>query len=417
MSCLPSRASGRHARPGPGRRPRRSPAIGSVLAAATLLAILPGSAAGQSLFGVAGLGFPLEPIDARARGMGSLGVGLFGPSLLPGDPAVAQALRIPMITATLQPSWVTREGPAVDQQYGTNRFPLIGVAYPFGSVNGIATLTFSSVMDQRWEVVRESSVELAGVEVPITDTFRSDGGISVVRLGWSHRVTGTLAVGATVGSYLGDSRRTFRRTFDAAALGDTVGSVDFETDGRWRYTGPTVSLGASWDATELIRVAGSAIWSGNLSASAQGETMSRSRNFDLPMEFRLGASGNLSSGLALNVGVQYADWSGIDDDFEDVASVGTVWSFGGGIEWDGPSLLGRNFPFRAGYRRRDLPFRFEGAAPTESAFAAGLGLSFLEAEELPLARIDIAVEIGDREAASVSESFTRATFTLRVAGR
>lgn len=391
--------------------------IAWTLGAAALLAVTSAPGAAQSLFGVSGLGFPVEPIDARARGMGSLGVGLFGPSLLPGDPAVAQALRIPMITATLQPSWVTREGPGAEQTYGTNRFPLIGVAYPFGSVNGIATLTFSGFMDQRWEVVRESSVELAGVEVPITDTFRSDGGISVVRLGWAHRVTEALAVGVTIGSYLGDSRRSFLRSFDAAAVGDTVGTVQFETLGEWRYTGPTVSLGASWDATDLIRVAGSAIWSGNLSASSQGDTKSRSRNFDLPTELRFGASGNLSSGVAVNVGVQYADWSGIDDDFEDASSVGAVWGLGGGIEWDGPTLLGRNFPLRAGYRRRDLPFRFERSAPTESAFAAGLGLNLLQAEDLPLARIDVAVEFGDRDGGSVSESFTRATFTLRVAGR
>ncbi|HSR41476.1 MAG TPA: hypothetical protein VLL48_04885 [Longimicrobiales bacterium] len=399
------------------RRRIRTRALGVVLAAGTVLAVQPVSAGAQSLLGISGLGFPLEPIDARARGMGSLGVGLFGPSLLPGDPAVAQALLIPMVTATLQPSWVSRQGPGDPLEFSTHRFPLLGVAYPFGSANGIATLTFSGYMDQRWEVVRDGSVELAGVSVPITDTFRSDGGISVLRLGWSHRLREGLAVGATVGSYLGDGRRAFRRSFDAEALGDTATVVEFVTQGEWRYTGPTASVGVSWDATDLIRVAGSVIWSGDLHADAKGETESRSRDFDLPTEYRFGASGNLGSGIAVNLGLQYADWSGADDDFEDASTAGAVWSLGGGLEWEGPTLLGRNFPLRAGYRRRELPFRFEGSAPSESAFAAGVGLNLLEAEDLPLARIDIAVEMGDREGGSISESFTRATFTLRVAGR
>lgn len=402
--------------PSGGRR-IRARCVAILLAAGTVLGALPASAGAQSLLGMSGLGFPLEPIDARARGMGSLGVGLFGPSLLPGDPAVAQALLIPMVTATLQPSWVTRSGPAEEQQFSTHRFPLLGVAYPFGSANGIATLTFSGYMDQRWEVMREGSVELAGVTVPITDAFRSEGGISVLRFGWSHRLREGLAVGATVGSFLGDVRRSFRRTFDAEALGDTATSVEFRTQGEWRYTGPTASLGVSWDATELIRVAGSVIWSGDLHAEAKGEGGSRSRDFDLPTEYRVGASGNLGSGLAVNLGLQYADWSGADDDFEEASTAGAVWSLGGGFEWEGPPLLGRNFPLRAGYRRRQLPFRFEGAAPSESAFAVGLGLNLLEAEDLPLARIDISVEVGDREGGSISESFTRATVTLRVAGR
>nr|NIP60128.1 hypothetical protein [Gemmatimonadota bacterium]NIR80568.1 hypothetical protein [Gemmatimonadota bacterium]NIT89333.1 hypothetical protein [Gemmatimonadota bacterium]NIU33139.1 hypothetical protein [Gemmatimonadota bacterium]NIU37504.1 hypothetical protein [Gemmatimonadota bacterium] len=340
--------------PSGGRRVRAR-ALGILLAAGAILTGLPASAGAQSLLGMSGLGFPLEPIDARARGMGSLGVGLFGPSLLPGDPAVAQALLIPMVTATLQPSWVTRSSPEEEQRFSTNRFPLLGVAYPFGPANGIATLTFSGYMDQRWEVIREGSVELAGVTVPIIDAFRSEGGISVLRLGWSHRLGEGLAVGATVGSYLGNGRRSFRRTFDAEALGDTATAVEFRTEGEWRYTGPTASLGVSWDATELIRVAGSVIWSGDLHAEAKGERGSRSRDFDLPTEFRIGASGNLGSGLAVNLGLQYADWGGADDDFEDSSTTGAVWSLGGGVEWEGPGFLGRNFPLRAGYRRRGLP--------------------------------------------------------------
>ena len=49
------------------------------------LACVPPSLAGQSLFGSQGLGMPVEPVDARARALGTLGVGLLGPSLSPTD--------------------------------------------------------------------------------------------------------------------------------------------------------------------------------------------------------------------------------------------------------------------------------------------------------------------------------------------
>lgn len=45
--------------------------------------------AAQSLFGSSGLGLPLEAVDARARALGNLGLGLSGGALLPGDPAAA----------------------------------------------------------------------------------------------------------------------------------------------------------------------------------------------------------------------------------------------------------------------------------------------------------------------------------------
>jgi len=387
---------------------------GAVCLGLLLLLLLPGLASAQSVLGSSGLGFPLEPIDARARGMGSLGIGLFGPSLLPGDPAVAQSLRVPMVTATFQPSRITRTVQGVQEETTTSRFPLIGIAYPLGETGSMLTLTFSGFLDQTWEVLRRSTVRLGDVVVPITDRFRSDGGVSVLRAGWSHALREDLAIGITVGTYLGDVERSFRRSFDPAAVGDTVETV--ETRGEWRYTGPTVSVGASWDPVEVVRVAGTVIWSGNLSAEPKEGTVESGGNFDIPLQLRLGSSLRLTPRLSANVGVDVADWGTTGDDLEVDTSAGTTWSFGGGLEWDGPTLLDRNFPIRIGYRKRDLPFRFGEAAPSESAFAAGLGLNFLQVEDLPLARVDLAVELGDREAGPFEENFTRWTITVRVAG-
>jgi hypothetical protein len=52
-----------------------------------MLLAAPAGVSGQSLFARGGLGVPVEPIGARAKGMASLGIGLFGSSLSPVDPA------------------------------------------------------------------------------------------------------------------------------------------------------------------------------------------------------------------------------------------------------------------------------------------------------------------------------------------
>lgn len=388
-----------------------------LLLALALALVLPGARVdAQSLSGIGGLGFPLEPVDARARGMGSLGVGLFGPSLLPGDPAVAQALTVPMVTATFQPSWTT--GTLGDEvlEHRTARFPLLGIAYPVGGTGGMATLTFGGFMDQNWAVTHAHTLDLAGTSVPAVDSMRSDGGISTLRLGWAHRLRDGLSVAATVGSHVGSVRRTFVRALDSASVGADV--QRYRNESQWRFTGPTASAGVSWDPSDLVRVAGSVTWSGTLRADATEDTGAPDQEFDLPTKLRVGASGSLSSRLSVNVGASYADWSAAADGLgEGVAASGGTWSYGGGLEWDGPVWTGRNFPLRLGYRHTDMPFRFQGAEVAESTWSGGLGLNLLQAEDLPLARFDVSVEWGDRDAGPLSESFTRASLTIRVAGR
>lgn len=397
------------------------------LVAATTLALLAGAplalgapapAHAQSILGAGGLGFPLEPVDARSRGMGSLGIGLFGTALLPGDPAAAQALTVPVITATYQPSWSSYSFGGPERDVSTSRFPLMGVAYPVGALNGMASLTFASYLDQTWAVEQEGSVEIGGEPVDVVDRFESEGAVSALRLGWAQQVHERLDVAASVGTYLGDVHRTLTRTFDEP------GVRPYEASGRWRFYGPTAAVGATWDPADLVRVAGSVSWSGELRADATEDRDAPGRRIDLPTEYRVGVSGSLLPGITGHASASYADWSGAsgdpedpDDDGVDAATSGAVSNIGGGLEWRGPGLLGRRFPLRVGYRRSELPFRFDGEVPVESVITAGIGLNLLEFEELPLAAVDVAFETGSREAGAFDESFRRATVSVRVGGQ
>jgi hypothetical protein len=114
------------------------------------------------------------------------------------------------------------------------------------------------------------------------------------------------------------------------------------------------------------------------------------------------------------LGLSYASWdaSGQFLDEEDV--LGSVWSYGGGLEWAGLQLGSRNFPIRLGYKNSDLPFTFDGEASKETLLSGGIGLNLVPSQAGFVGAVDIAFERGKREGGSLSETFWRASLTFRV---
>ena len=90
-------------------------------------------AAAQSLFSTGGLGVPLAPLDARARALGGIGVGLpgFNPSLV--NPAEVAGTRYRGLVASFQPYATSIELNGESDEIGGTRFPLIRILYPLGS--------------------------------------------------------------------------------------------------------------------------------------------------------------------------------------------------------------------------------------------------------------------------------------------
>lgn len=379
------------------------------------LLLPPAGLSAQSVLGTQGLGVPLEPMDARARALGSVGTGLFGGSLTPLDPASAVGLLIPTLNMTLQPYWGSGSWDGQSGDGRGTRFPLLGLAYPVGALQGMVTLTFGGYMDQRWEVEVEGTEELGGVPTPVTNTYRSEGGISSITLGWAQRLNSHLAVSVGGGYHTGSVTRTFFRGFDS--LTTASGSVTgYRDGGKWQFGGPMASLGATYDPVDFLRVSGSLTWHGDLEAEPSDDTKGSPATYRLPTEFRLGASGVLTPDLNLTLGLAYASWSPSDQGLTADEVVGGTWTYGGGVEWDALRLGSRTLPLRLGIRRSTLPFRFEGEDPKESLLSGGLGLNFSQAEDFVLAGIDFALERGNREAGSLSEDFWRGTLTVRVSG-
>lgn len=368
----------------------------------------------QSLLGANGPGFPLQAVDAKARSLGGIGVGLAGAYLLPSDPAAAADLNIPALTFTVQNAWVTTEEAGGEGDASGTRFPVMAASYP---VRGLGTVSigFGSVLDQRWRLERRQTLVLAGTgtEARVTDEFFSDGGVSAIRLGIARRIAPSLAVGVQVGNHVGDLTRRFTRTFDSLEVETSV--PPYQIGGFWRYSGLTATFGAAVDVGSVGRIAASYTWSEDLEAEASEDTDGGSGTYAMPAEFRVGGSAALSPSLGVSAGVHWTDWSSTRS--VQGAEGRSTLAVGGGAEWSGVTVLGKPGSLRLGYRRAPLPFPTEeGDDPLETAVTAGLGIRLLQAGATTLASVDFALDRGSRRAGLLDERFWRLSTSVRISG-
>ena len=382
------------------------------------MAALPGVAEGQSILGTGGLGIRLEPLDAVQRALGGVGVAAATASILPGDPTASLDLLAPTVSFTAQPTWGSYTLEGEEDDFRGTRFPILGLAYPLGTLS-ILTVTAGSVFDQRWTAETESTLDVAGESVPITDTFVSDGGVSALRVGFARRLSPTLAVGASVGLYRGHVDRTFSRSFgrelDSLEVANQINP--FGDAGRWTYTGPVASLSASWDPTAVVQLGASVAWSGTLDGQPVGSTEGETIEVGPPLEIRMGVTTILSPALSITAGLSTANWADLGNPAMDALAVGRVTSFGAGLQWQAGSFWAGGFPLRLGYRQTGLPFTFRGESATERSFSGGFSIVMAEALGIPLATMDAALEFGSRSAGALDEQFRRLTMTVRVGGR
>lgn len=379
-----------------------------------LLGVIPGALSAQSLFAVGGLGAPVEAGDARSRALGGIGIGLPGSGVSLKDPAYAAGLLLPTVTATMQTVNADGSRNGVGVGLDATRFPHVGLAYPVGE-RGMALFQYGSFLDQRWSVERRLNLDFQGGPVQITDTFRSDGGVSTLLVGGAYGVAPWLSVGVSAGLHTGSIRRTFTREFNQDQIGAPVNP--FVTTAGWDVSGPVAVLGVRFAPLDLLQASASVTWSGALEARAEeGDETAEDREFSLPLEIRAGLSTVLTSAISATLGLSWADWSDTGEDLT-TGGAGQTLSVGGGVEWTGGSFLGRTSPVRLGFRRAEFPFEVDGERPVESAFALGSGLVLSELEGIPLAGLDLSVERGNRSAADLSEDFWRTTLTLRLSGR
>jgi len=392
------------------------------LALATLAVTTAAPAHAQSLFATRGMGIPTAPVDARARALGGIGIGLLGLNTSLVNPAEIAGFLRRGVTASLQPSSGTTEIEGSTGDLGGARFPMVRLIYPFSS-RFTASVGYGGVFEQSWAVELSGREMLGNDSVEVRDVIESVGGLSQLSVSMGYLVTPNFAVGASAGLYTGNLDRRLSRTFPDSA----AGLNPFATNLRWNYNGPFATVGAYLDVAGTTRLAASATWNGTLDVEGVAGV---ARDDETKLPFRLNAGGSaLLSSLWLVTGA--VEWVGSGSAPERVFNADdrlserrNTWRVGGGFEYAGMATGSRTFPLRLGGSWAQLPYYNSGETPaTEWSAALGLGLRLAEDDAGPLAVGDITLERGERfglettaRPDGLTETFWRLTFSLSLFG-
>ncbi|HLM66545.1 MAG TPA: hypothetical protein VK358_03415, partial [Longimicrobium sp.] len=213
-------------------------------AAVAALGLLAAPAAqAQSGLSARGLGYPLEGLDARARGLGGVTTGLADPHFSLVNPAAAVGIPAAGLSVTFQGDGVASVSSGRDERFTTARFPAIQAAFPIGR-RLVGTLGYAGVLDNNWSVSSTDSMFLAGELREVNDVFVSEGGAARLRVGGGYRLLPRVDVGVGLDVYTGSARENAGRVITGL-----VDPARLETNYKWRGVG--FSAGARWRGNAL----------------------------------------------------------------------------------------------------------------------------------------------------------------------
>jgi hypothetical protein len=389
-------------------RTRRSDAAVLLIALALgLLAVTP--AVAQTPVSALGLGVPIPSIDARAAALGGTGLGLPDGSLSARNPADIALFEQPVLGITYAPEGVTVKGAEGSLSTGRSRLGVLRGAVPIG--DWAVGLAFAPELDQDWQVSFSDTLVSEDGTFPFTEQRSHDGGVSSVNLTAARRL-GRLSLGAEYAIITGRLQQRFRRDFEGDVSGESgpIGAV--AGVGDWEYSGSRFRFGAAAAITDRIHLGADLSIQKTLTATRDSiDGVTRTRKFDMPVGFELGASARVSERLLVTGAGGWTGWEGAEGNSGNFVASNVTW-IGIGAELTGTRLLGAQVPLRFGLRRTDLPFHApEAEQLSETAATFGLGVRVAEDK----ARIDLALEVGSRgdlAASGIEESFQRLSISL-----
>jgi hypothetical protein len=350
-----------------------------VIAAVLLTAEPPNRLTAQdSQFGIRGLGTPGKPESVRARTTG----GAFAPfdAFSPlTDAALADARRM-SASFTTGTSWRSIDASGQQSSLRGTRFPAMVIAGPV-TRRIVVGGGFSTYLDRSFGVVIQDTIDLRGVQQPITDKITSDGAISDLRIAVAARVHSRLALGLGIHRITGSTRVNATRTF-----ADTVNYRTSTARDEVAYGATGGSASLLFDITSDLRLAGWFRTDSRLRADVGGKTVA---NNDLPLMYGAGLQWRAGARAAVAGSATWRNWGAV----QSIANAHDTFDWSLGAE-----LGTAASPFRFGVRGGQLPFGV-GKAPTETGYSAGLGRQFSGGR----GRLDIGLERLQRSGTGLNE--------------
>ena len=351
-----------------------------VIVAVTLLAAVwpTGRVAAQdSQFGIRGLGTPGKWESVRARSTG----GAFAPfdAFSPLTDAVLADVRRMSASVTSGASWRSIDAGGLQSSLRGTRFPAMVITGPV-TRRIVVGGGFTTYLDRSFGVVIQDTIDLRGVQQPVTDQITSDGAVSDLRIAVAARLHNRLALGLGLHRLTGSTRVVATRSFADSSYRSTTARDEVA------YGGVGGSASLLFDVTSDLRVAGWFRSDSRLRADVGGTTVAEN---DLPRMYGAGVQWRAGAQASVAGTVSWRNWGAV----QSVANAHDTfnWSFGAEIGSPGS-------PLRLGARGGQLPFGV-GKAPTEVGYSAGLGRQFSGGR----GRLDVGLERLQRTGLGLSE--------------
>ena len=374
------------------------------------LAALLGSAgpvsAQESVFSLQFLGASEETGDARARGMGVLGVGLDDTrTAITLNPASLGGLSAMTISVMGVGGARTSRTADLEEDATVARFPHERVALPlFGKV--VASAGIVAVRNFRSDFTLG---KLAVDGIDYVRSFERDGTLYTIPVGLAGTLGPHLRAGLTVDFLLG--------TIDESWVteGDSISPL--RSRRRDEMRGQTVTLGLLVRPWTWLRLGGG--WNPEFTVERHREIVlepepetttteppplrreTATADVRFPQSLRLGAAAALGARFQVAGDYLWREWEAYDGSAYEAESVENESRFGAGVEWT-PS---RKYNYRIGGSRYTWPQSVGGDRVHETAVHVGLGIAISAG-----GRLDLSLEhawIGSLDANGMEESAWR----------
>jgi hypothetical protein len=358
------------------------------------------SVSAQGSLSVQGFGYPPGQISTRAEGMGGGPAELDPLSAL--NPASIVDAGPTQIYLQYDPEFRTVSSGSATSKTTTARFPVVGFILPLSTrlTLGIG----ASTLVDRSSLTKSNVQQLIDTStVTVAQSMKVLGAIDDVRAALGYMVSPTVRVGLGAHMITGTNQLTLEQRFpDSARFTNVV------EGSRVTYTGTAFSGGFELHPSKIFALGVSGRKGGSIRAESGDTVVATAKAPD-----HYGAS------------VEYLGWGGVNlaahlgrdqwTAMRPLASKGITaydsWDVGGGVEAEGPRLLGRTSVVRLGARHRTLPFSTTGSSVSELSLGGGLGIDLSRNR----ARLDVGLlHAGRSSGDAVKEHAYILSFGLRV---
>lgn len=353
------------------------------VAALTLVSVVPAWAQ-SSQFGINGLGIPGRGLSVRAMGAGGA-FGYFDP--LSGlNPASVNELTQLTAGFSMVGSFRNSRNPSAEESGRDTRFPqfVAGGAVPQSRLAMGAY--FSNYSDRDFELASADTIVLGGLPVGVTDTLKSLGGLSDLRLTVGYRPSGW-SLGAGMHLITGSTRVSLKRVFGDSLYSPVSQRAEISYSGVGFSVGAARSLGSGVAASALLRIDGKA---------RIDRDSTEVGSVDLPVTLGAALRWRASPRLDLASSVSRRSWSGADDDLRTLGGTGSrnTFEWNAGAEWFSNPRQPSTRPIRIGAHYRTLPFPVEsGSQPKEFGLSLGSAMGFARDPRTGLTRAQVDLSV------------------------